>query len=146
MEPRFDRVLDASGLRPPLLLAVSGGVDSMVMADLFLHAGDPAFRDFAVAHCNFRLRGADSDADEAFVSAWCEAAGILFFVRSFDTASVAAETGESVEMAARRLRYDWFTGLCREQGFTAVAVAHQMDDQLETLFLNLLRGTGLRGL
>lgn len=146
MEPRFDRVLAASGLRPPLLLAVSGGVDSMVMADLFLHAEDPAFRAFAVAHCNFRLRGADSDADEASVAAWCEAAGIPFFSRSFDTAAVAAETGESVEMAARRLRYDWFTGLCRAQGYTAVAVAHQMDDQLETLFLNLLRGTGLRGL
>ena len=68
MEPRFDRVLDASGLRPPLLLAVSGGVDSMVMADLFLHAGDPAFRDFAVAHCNFRLRGADV-GDHAFQDA-----------------------------------------------------------------------------
>ena len=145
MQHRFDRILAASGLRPPLLLAVSGGVDSMVLADLFLHASDPAFRDISVAHCNFHLRGADSDADQALVADWCGRSGVPFFHADFDT---CAETGkgESLEMAARRLRYAWLGALCRERGFTAVVVAHQEDDNVETFFLNLLRGTGPKGL
>ena len=100
---------------------------------------------FAVAHCNFRLRGEESDGDEAFVRAWCAEQGMECFVRSFDTADYAAEHGLSIEMAARELRYSWFAELCREQGFEAVAVAHNADDNAETLILNLLRGTGIRG-
>ena len=127
-----------------ILLAVSGGVDSMYLAnrapELF-----PGAR-FAVAHCNFALRGAESDGDEAFVRDWCAARGLECFVRRFDTAGYAAEHGVSIEMAARELRYAWFAELCREEGFEAVAVAHNADDNAETMILNLLRGTGTRGL
>ena len=147
MQDRFDRTLARlTDGRPDsrMLLAVSGGIDSMTMADLFLHS---ALRlPLAVAHFNFHLRGADSDGDEAFVADWCRRKGIPFFRQEADTAAYAAAHGLSVEMAARRLRYDWFAGLCREQCFTHLAVAHNLDDNAETLLLHLLRGTGLRGL
>ena len=101
---------------------------------------------FAVAHCNFGLRGAESDGDETFVRAWCAGRGIECLTARFDTRAHAAGHGISIEMAARELRYDWFARLCRERGFEAVAVAHNADDNAETLLLNLLRGTGTRGL
>lgn len=127
-----------------ILLAVSGGIDSMYLAnrapELF-----PGAR-FAVAHCNFALRGAESDADEAFVRAWCAEHGLECFVKRFDTRGHAAEHGVSIEMAARDQRYAWFAELRRAGGFDAVAVAHNADDNAETLLLNLLRGTGTRGL
>ena len=127
-----------------ILLAVSGGIDSMYLAnrapELF-----PGAR-FAVAHCNFALRGAESDADGAFVRAWCAEHGLECFVKRFDTRGYAAEHGVSIEMAARDLRYAWFAELRRAGGFDAVAVAHNADDNAETLLLNLLRGTGTRGL
>ena len=127
-----------------ILIAVSGGIDSMYLAnrapELF-----PGAR-FAVAHCNFALRGAESDGDELFVRDWCAAHGLDCFVRRFETAAYAAEHGVSIEMAARELRYAWFAELCREGGFEAVAVAHNADDNAETMLLNLLRGTGTRGL
>lgn len=127
-----------------ILLAVSGGIDSMYLAnrapELF-----PGAR-FAVAHCNFGLRGAESDGDEAFVRAWCEERGIPCYVERFDTRSYADDHGLSIEMAARELRYDWFAQLREATGADAVAVAHNADDNAETLLLNLLRGTGTRGL
>ena len=127
-----------------ILLAASGGIDSMYLAnrapELF-----PGAR-FAVAHCNFSLRGAESDADEAFVRNWCRERDWPCLVRRFDTRSHAAAHGISIEMAARELRYAWFAELLREEGFAAVAVAHNADDNAETLILNLLRGTGTRGL
>jgi len=101
---------------------------------------------FAIAHCNFGLRGAESDADEALVRAWASARGIPVHVKQFETQAFAAENGISVEMAARRLRYHWFGQLCSEFGYSAVAVAHNANDNAETLILNLLRGTGLRGI
>lgn len=101
---------------------------------------------FAVAHCNFSLRGEESDGDEAFVRTWCDKRDIPCHVRRFDTRGYAAEHGQSIEMAARDLRYAWFDELCREHGYEAVAVAHNADDNAETLILNLLRGTGTRGL
>ncbi|MBO4755783.1 MAG: tRNA lysidine(34) synthetase TilS, partial [Bacteroidales bacterium] len=101
---------------------------------------------FAVAHCNFRLRGADSDADETLVRDWAARYGVTCHVRGFDTEAFAAQEGISIEMAARRLRYHWFGELCREHGYSAVAVAHNANDNAETLILNLLRGTGLKGL
>lgn len=125
-----------------VLVAVSGGVDSMCMASLFLDSGLP----FEVAHCNFSLRGEESDGDEALVEAWCLGHGIRFNVIRFDTASYAQERGISTEMAARELRYEWFAGVCSERECTAVAVAHNANDNVETLILNLLRGTGTRGL
>ena len=127
-----------------LLLAVSGGIDSMYLAnrapELF-----PGAR-FGVAHCNFGLRGSESDGDEAFVRAWCDRHALPFYLRRFDTRAYAARNGLSIEMAARELRYAWFDELCREYGYEAVAVAHNADDNAETLVLNLLRGTGTRGL
>ena len=101
---------------------------------------------FAVAHCNFGLRGAESDADEVFVRDWCEAKGMPFFVQRFDTAAVAAQEGISLEVAARQLRYGWFAQLCAQEGFDALSVAHNADDDAETMILRLLRGTGTRGL
>jgi len=125
-----------------LLVAVSGGIDSMCLAEKLRLSGEA----FAVAHCNFRLRGAESDADEAFVRAWAQGHGIAIHIKAFDTKAFAAAEGISVEMAARRLRYHWFGELCREHGYNAVAVAHNANDNAETLLLNLLRGTGLKGL
>jgi len=127
-----------------VLLAVSGGIDSMYMAErapeLFPGAS------FAVCHCNFRLRGDESDGDEAFVRDWCARKGMPLFVKSFPTADFARQNDLSIEMAARELRYSWFGELCSSEGFDCVAVAHNADDNAETFFLNLLRGTGTRGL
>ena len=125
-----------------VLVAVSGGRDSMVLAEKVRRAGGP----FAIAHCNFRLRGADSDADEALVREWVAAHGVTCHVRAFDTEAYAAAEGISIEMAARRLRYRWFGELCREHGYEAVLTAHHAGDNTETFFLNLLRGSGVKGL
>ena len=125
-----------------VLVAVSGGRDSMVLAEKVRRSDGP----FAVAHCNFRLRGAESDADEALVREWAGRMGVTCHVRAFDTEEVAASEGISLEMAARRLRYRWFGQLCREHGYEAVLVAHHAGDNAETFFLNLLRGSGVKGL
>ena len=126
------------------LLAVSGGMDSMCMADLFLNTvGSDAF---AIAHCNFSLRGEESDGDEMLVRRWAEQNGVRLFVKRFQTAEYAQEKGVSIEMAARDLRYAWFAELCAEQGYGVLSVAHNANDNAETLMLNLLRGTGLNGL
>ena len=102
--------------------------------------------EFAVAHCNFGLRGEESDGDEKFVRDWCAARGVRLFVRRFETSAYAVAHGISIEMAARELRYAWFAELCSQKGFDAVSVAHNADDNAETLLLNLLRGCGSRGL
>lgn len=125
-----------------LLLAVSGGIDSMVMAGLFREAGIS----HAIAHCNFSLRAAESDGDEKFVSDYAAKHGIPFYSERFDTLALAADKGISVQMAARELRYSWFDKIVTEKGFDAVAVAHNLNDNAETFFINLLRGTGLNGL
>lgn len=124
------------------LLAVSGGRDSMCMASLFLESG----RKFAVAHCNFHLRAGESDSDEELVRGWASRSGVPFHVADFDTERYASCHSVSIEMAARELRYDWFATLCRQFGYYAVSVAHNANDNAETLILNLLRGTGTRGL
>ena len=125
-----------------LLVAVSGGIDSMCLAEKVRLEGGP----FAIAHCNFGLRGEESDSDEAFVRHWADAHDIPCHVKRFETSAYAAQEGISIEMAARRLRYHWFGELCREHGYSGVAVAHNANDNAETLILNLLRGTGLRGI
>jgi len=141
----FRHYIEAHELAAPddrILLTVSGGVDSMVMLSLFTRCG---YR-VGVAHCNFQLRGAESEEDEALVGRTAAELGVPFYNRRFETAAEMERTGESMEMAARRLRYAWFEELCREQGYDIVAVAHHADDSTETFFINLLRGTGLRGL
>ncbi len=127
-----------------VLLAVSGGIDSMCMAGLFAGLDEPL--PFALAHCNFHLRGEESDGDEVLVRDWASAHGVKLYVRDFDTVAYAREHGVSIEMAARDLRYAWFGELCREYGYCAVAVAHNANDNAETLMLNLLRGSGMNGL
>lgn len=144
IQKSFDRTI--VGLVPEketALLAVSGGIDSICLASLFLNSS--AGRRFAVAHCNFHLRGEDSDSDEALVAAWCGRNGVRYHKADFDTEQYASSHSVSIEMAARELRYDWFASLCRENGYYGVAVAHNANDNAETLILNLLRGTGLRG-
>jgi len=125
-----------------LVLALSGGIDSMVLANLLLKMKV----DFAVAHCNFHLRGKESDGDEQFVREYAEKIGVQCFVKHFETEKYAAEQGISIEMAARDLRYAWFEELRQQLGYDKIAVAHHADDQAETFFINLLRGAGLRGL
>ena len=125
-----------------VLLAVSGGIDSMCMADLFRRTGLP----FAIAHCNFHLRPHECDEDEALVRTWAETNGIRFHRQDFDTESFASTRGISIEMAARELRYRWFAELCIKNGYTALCVAHNANDNAETLFLNIVRGTGIKGL
>ena len=125
-----------------ILLAVSGGVDSMVMLSLFVRGG----YEVGVAHCNFQLRGAEADEDDLLVEREATRYGIPYYGVRFDTMAEVAATGESVEMAARRLRYEWFDKLCEERRYDRVAIAHHADDSVETFFINLIRGTGLRGL
>lgn len=125
-----------------ILLTVSGGVDSMVLMSLCVNSGYTV----GVAHCNFCLRGQESDEDEILVQERARKYGIECHNRRFDTIGEMERTGESMEMAARRLRYAWFNELCEEHGYTVIAVAHHIDDSIETFFINLLRGTGLRGL
>ena len=121
----------------PLYCALSGGADSVALACALWILEVP----FTALHVNFGLRGAESERDEAFVREFCRLHDIPLHVRTFDTREEAARTGESLEMAARRLRYAWFAELGG-----AVCVAHHLEDQAETLLLRLLRGAGLRGL
>ena len=145
IQKSFDRTI--VGLVPEketALLAVSGGIDSICLASLFLNSSSG--RRFAVAHCNFHLRGEDSDSDEALVAAWCGRYGVRYHKADFDTEQYASSHNVSIEMAARELRYNWFASLCQDNGYYGVVVAHNANDNAETLILNLLRGTGLRGI
>lgn len=126
----------------PALLAVSGGVDSVVLAHLFRALGWP----FVMAHCNFRLRGAESDGDEAFVRELAESWGVVCLTHAFDTEAFAQENDLSLQMAARQLRYAWFEKIRAERGLDSIVTAHHLNDAVETTLLNLARGTGLRGL
>lgn len=139
---RFTRKHDLFGQNNRILLAVSGGVDSMVMVDLFIRAGFS----IGIAHCNFRLRGEESDGDEEFVKKNAADAGCPFFVRHFETESYSREHGISIQMAARELRYGWFKDLIEQHGYDRIATAHHLNDNIETVLFNLFRGTGLKGL
>lgn len=125
-----------------VLVALSGGVDSVVLATLMLRSGYT----FSVAHCNFHLRGEESNRDERFVRSWAEKNKIKLFVSEFDTYEYMQQKGISLEMAARELRYSMFNNLMTSQGFSLLATAHHADDSAETFFINLLRGTGIAGL
>ncbi|MBQ3354049.1 MAG: tRNA lysidine(34) synthetase TilS [Bacteroidales bacterium] len=124
------------------ILALSGGIDSMVLADMLLKSKT----DFVLAHCNFHLRGEESDGDEQFVREFAERNGLTLYVKQFNTLNYAEEHKLSIEMAARELRYAWFEELRQQLRYDYIAVAHHADDQLETFFINLLRGSGIRGL
>ncbi|PRX46412.1 tRNA lysidine(34) synthetase TilS [Salegentibacter salegens] len=125
-----------------LLLAVSGGVDSVVLA----HLCKTAKLDFALAHCNFNLRDEESDADEDFVTDLAKKLKVKLFVENFDTEQYAKDNGLSIQMAARDLRYEWFEELRLKHQFDYTLTAHHANDSLETFFINLLRGAGLEGL
>ena len=154
-----------------VLLALSGGVDSMVLAKLLLisqqdnnttrqqglvtepvevptaNSQQPtANSQLAFAHCNFHLRGDDSDRDERFVTKFAEENNIPIYIKHFDTEAYAKENSLSIEMAARELRYAWFKELKEIHNFDKVALAHHGDDQIETFFINFLRGSGIKGL
>lgn len=146
MQTRFDRKLASlmENGKGALLLAVSGGIDSMCMARLALNSR--ACGRIAIAHMNFSLRGEESDGDEQLVKRFASENSIPLFSRKVDTVSFAKENSVSIEMAARTLRYQWFEELSAEEGFDYVAVAHNSNDSAETLFLNLLRGTGIKGM
>lgn len=124
------------------LVALSGGADSVALLLWLLNRKEVG----AAAHCNFHLRGEESMRDEAFVRELCLRHGVRLFVKDFDTLQEVARSGESIEMVARRLRYEWFAQLIRENHFDGVAVGHHCEDNAETLLLNLTRGCGLRGL
>lgn len=125
-----------------ILLGVSGGIDSVVMLDLFVNSG----YDCSIAHCNFNLRGEEAKEDEIFVKKLSEKYHINCFVKDFDTKEYAKKNNVSIQMAARELRYDWFEEIREKNEFKYVAVAHHADDSIETFFINLTRGTGIRGL
>ena len=135
---------DDSWSVPVFLLAVSGGMDSMCMADLFVRTC--GLSDIAIAHCNFNLRNDESDGDESLVREWAAQWNLKVHVISFDTASYAKAHDMSIEMAARELRYAWFARLCLQHGYSYVAVAHHADDNAETMLLNMTRGTGIKGM
>lgn len=125
-----------------LLLAISGGIDSVVLAHLFKKAGF----NFSLAHCNFKLRGKDSDADEAFCKALAKDLDVKFYVQAFDVETHCKENKVSVQMAARELRYGWFNDLIKKNKLNFLVTAHHANDVVETIFINLLRGTGIKGL
>lgn len=126
-----------------LLLAVSGGVDSVVLCELCHLAG----YQFSIAHCNFQLRGAESDRDEAFVRSLADKYKVALEVQRFDTKAVAALAKTSIEETARNLRYDWFSSLLDEKKTAQwILTAHHADDNIETLLMNFFRGTGIKGL
>lgn len=137
-------ILDKKLIKPSdrILMAVSGGVDSMVMSHLFLEAG---YRT-GIIHCNFSLRASESDKDEEMVREYAGLNSIPFYTRRFETKIFARKNGLSVQMAARELRYAWFEEVRVENNFDCIAVAHNLNDNIETLLINLTRGTGISGM
>lgn len=144
MQKKFLKYCEKIGLKneTKILIAVSGGLDSMALLHLFRLSG------FSVqaAHCNFNLRGEESERDEQFVKDTCDALGIPIHLKHFDTEKYAQLQGVSIQMAARDLRYTWFEELRVESKLDFIATAHHQDDQIETILLNLSRGTGLKGM
>ena len=129
-------------LQDKVLVALSGGADSVALLRVLLSLGYTC----ECMHCNFHLRGEESNRDEAFVRALCEEYSVLLHVTHFDTGAYAKEHHQSIEMAARELRYTWFHQLKEERKASVIAVAHHRDDSVETFMLNLIRGTGIDGL
>ncbi|WP_025739694.1 tRNA lysidine(34) synthetase TilS [Aquimarina pacifica] len=125
-----------------LLIACSAGIDSITLSHLCHKLG----LEFSIAHCNFSLRGEESDEDESFVQEFADSVRSPFFVKRFDTGGYAKDNQLSIQMAARELRYNWFRELTMEYQFDYILTAHHSDDNLETFLINLSRGTGIEGL
>lgn len=125
-----------------ILIAVSGGVDSVVLLDLFSKTNYK----IAIAHCNFSLRGDESNQDEEFVKQLAEKYGVEIFIKKFNTKKISEKTRLSIQETARNLRYEWFYELVGQHNFNRIAIAHHFDDQAETFFINLFRGSGVSGL
>src|SRR5688572_16337665 len=125
-----------------IMLAVSGGLDSVVMLHLFKEAG----LSIGVAHCNFKLRGKESDDDEDFVQQTCQRLNVPVFTKRFDTQTYAWENNLSIQMAARELRYSWFDFLLEENQYNFLATGHHFDDTMETILLNWTKGFSVEGL
>ena len=125
-----------------LLLAVSGGIDSVVLAHLFQQLE----YDISIAHCNFNLRGEESDGDEQFIRDYAAVNNIEIFVTNFNTKRFAEDAKLSIQIAARQLRYSWFTELLHQNQLDYLLTAHHLDDSVETFLINFTRGTGLEGL
>jgi tRNA(Ile)-lysidine synthase len=125
-----------------IILACSGGLDSVVLAHLLKQLDF----NFCLAHCNFNLRGDESDGDAAFVASLATLLQVPFYEEAFDTKAFAKDHTISTQMAARELRYEWFEQLRKQIKFDLIATAHHADDVLETVLINLSRGTGIRGL
>lgn len=146
MLERFNSFINSNQIFNPesdeLLIAVSGGLDSVVLLHLLAELKCKAI----IAHCNFSLRGAESDADEKFVKQLGEKYNFTVYVRRFQTKEYGEQKGISTQMAARELRYNWFHKLAKDKGLNYIALAHHLDDRIETFFVNLLRGTGVKGL
>ena len=126
----------------PVLVGVSGGADSIALLTILVESGYSCI----AAHCNFHLRGDESLRDEQFVREYARKLDVPFLMTDFDTRKYAASRRLSIEMAARELRYDWFEEQRVATGAQAIAVAHHRDDSVETLLMNLVRGTGIRGM
>ncbi|MCX7862564.1 MAG: tRNA lysidine(34) synthetase TilS [Bacteroidales bacterium] len=125
-----------------LLLAISGGLDSMVLWEIIKILNIK----YAIAHCNFQLRGTESDADEKFITLKAKNEGIPYFIQRFDTEKYAKERNLNIQEAARELRYKYFFDVCSKEEYDYIVTAHHLDDRIETFFINLLRGTGIKGL
>lgn len=144
MISQFHNYINEHNLWQPedrLLVAVSGGIDSVVLCHL-LYCSDI---EFAIAHCNFGLRGEDSELDEIFVRQLAAKYNVEIFVKKFDTQAYAQERQHSIQMAARALRYEWFQELIENHGFQYLVTAHHLNDSLETVLLNIAKGTGIAG-
>src|SRR3569833_38035 len=133
---------DLFGHHDKILAAVSGGKDSVLMAHLLKASGFS----FGIAHCNFQLRGDEALADKAFVFSLASELGVPIHSIDFDTKKYAADQKISIQMAARELRYQWFQQISQQYGYSVIALAHHQNDAIETILLNLTRGTGIGGL
>jgi len=140
--PNFIQQKNLFSLNDTILIAVSGGVDSVVLCDLFSKSKIK----FAIAHCNFTLRNKESDEDAEFVETLSEKYNVPFHFISFPTSTIAKQKKESIQVAARNLRYEWFEKIRKEFKYDYIATAHHQNDSIETFFINLLRGSGIKGL
>ncbi len=141
----FKKYISQNNLTEPkdkVLLAISGGIDSITILDLF----SKTKINYAIAHCNFMLRGEESDKDEKLVQQLAKKYNVEIFINNCNANDYSKLKGLSIQEAARELRYNWFEKVCLDNNFSKVAIAHNEDDKIETFFINLFRGAGLKGL